>query len=98
MGLRLIAGVPFGRQMEPARNAVTMGMMLVYAMAVAIGVGIQYVLFRSALAVVIVTIIVGAGAWLLTRVTLRNFATRMRSSLKPDTSGSMFRYAYTDSE
>ena len=96
VGLRLIAGVPFGRQMEPARNAVTMGMMLVYAMAVAIGVGIQYVLFRSAVAVVIVTIIVGAGAWLLTRVTLRNFATRMRSSLNPETPGSMFRYAYTD--
>lgn len=92
LGLRMIAGVPFGRQMEPTRNALSMGAMLVLFMAVAVAVGIQYVLFRWVAAVVGVTIAVAVGAGLLTSITLEDFATRMRESLKPDTPGSLFRY------
>ena len=51
VGLRLITGVPFGRQMDPARNALTMGAILVAFMAAGIAVGIQYVLFRWVAAV-----------------------------------------------
>ena len=37
----------------------------------------QYVVFRSVAAVVAVTIVVGAGAWFVTGVTLRGFAARI---------------------
>ena len=98
VGLRLIAGVPFGKQTAPARGAVTMGLLLVHAMVVAVAVGIQYVLFRSVAAVVVVTLVVAVGACFLTRVTLGHFAARMRAGLIPDTPGSLFRFAYTDTE
>ncbi len=93
LGLRLIGGVPFGRPMDPIRNALTMGAMVVLFMAVAVVVGIQYVLFRWVAAVVGMTIAVAVGAGLLTSITLDDFATRMRESLKPDAPGSMFRYS-----
>ena len=96
VGLRLIGGVPFGRQMAPVRNALTMGMLMGFGLAVAVAVGIQYVLFRSYSAVVVATVVVGAGAWFVTRLSLGSFATRMRSSLKPGTPGALFDYAYTE--
>ena len=92
VGLRLIAGVPFGRQMEPARNTLTMGALMVLGMAVAVAVGIQYVLFRWVAAVIGMTIAVAVGAGLLTSITLDDFAKRMRDSLQPDNPGSLFRY------
>ncbi len=97
VGLRLIAGVPFGQQMDPARNALSMGALAVLFMAVGVAVGIQYVLFRWVAAVVGMTIAVAVGAGLLTSITLDDFATRMRESLKPAAPGSMFRYPSTPS-
>ncbi|MYD72143.1 MAG: hypothetical protein F4W89_15580 [Acidobacteria bacterium] len=91
VGLRLIGGVPFGKPMDPTRNALAMGAMLVFFMAAAVAVGIQYVLFRWIAAVVGMTIAVAVGAGFLTSITLDDFATRMRESLKPATPGSMFR-------
>lgn len=58
----------------------------------AVAVGIQYVLFRWVAAVVGVTIAVAVGAGLLTSITLEDFATRMRESLKPDAPRSLFRH------
>lgn len=92
VGLRLIGGVPFGQPMDPTRNALAMGAMLVFFMAAAVAVGIQYMLFRWVAAVVGITIAVAVGAGFLTSITLDDFAIRMRESLKPDTPGSMFRY------
>ena len=96
VGLRLITGVPFGRQTAPIRNAMTMGMFMAYALTLAVAIGIQYVLFRSVAAVIVATAVVGAGAWLVTRITLGGFATRMRTNLHPETPGSLFRFAYTE--
>ena len=93
VGLRLIGGVPFGRPMDPTRNALAMGAMLVFFMAAAVAVGIQYALFRWVAAVVGITIAVAVGAGFLTSITLDDFAKRMRDSLKPDTPGTMFRQA-----
>lgn len=92
VGLRLIAGVPFGSQMGPARNTLAMGALLVLGIAVAVAVGIQYVLFRWVAAVIGMTIAVAVGAGFLTSITLDDFAKRMRDSLQPDTPGSLFRY------
>ena len=74
VGLRLIDGVPFGKQAPPTRSAVGLGLMLVFFMAAGIAVGIQHLLFRSAAAVVLVTLVVGVGARFLTRAVLDDFA------------------------
>ncbi|MCY3729849.1 MAG: hypothetical protein OXF98_00775 [Rhodospirillaceae bacterium] len=96
--LRLIAGIPFGRQMQPSRQVATFGLFVVFFLAAAVAVGLQYVLFRSVAAVVVVTLVVGAGAYLVTRVTLGDLASRMRASLRPVASGSMFRFAHAEDE
>ena len=67
VGLKLVDGVPFGKQMQPDRNAVTLGIMLIYSIAVGIAIGIQYVLFRWFVAVVVLTLVVGLGTYFLTR-------------------------------
>ena len=81
VGLKLIDGVPFGKQMQPDRNAVTLGIMLIYSIAVGIAIGIQYVLFRWFVAVVVLTLVVGLGTYFLTRDTLVGFESRIRFQL-----------------
>ena len=81
MGLKLVDGVPFGKQMQPDRNAVTLGIMLIYSVAVGIAIGIQYVLFRWFVAVVVLTLVVGLGTYFLTRDTLAGFESRIRFQL-----------------
>ena len=92
VGLRLIDGVPFGKQAPPTRSAVGLGLMLVFFMAAGIAVGIQHLLFRSAAAVVLVTLVVGVGARFLTRAVLDDFASRIRLQLKLAASGSVLLY------
>lgn len=89
-GLRLIDGVPFGKQTPPTRSSMLFGMMMLYAVGLAVGVGIQYVLFRSVAAVVVATVVAGLGAYLVTRLTLTGFAARMLASLRTDAPGSLF--------
>ena len=81
VGLKLVDGVPFGKQMQPDRNAVTLGIMLIYSIAVGIAIGIQYVLFRWFVAVVVLTLVVGLGTYFLTRDTLASFESRIRFQL-----------------
>ncbi len=81
VGLKLIDGVPFGKQMPPDRNVVTLGIMLIYSIAVGIAIGIQYVIFLSLVAVVVLTLVVGLGTYFLTRVTLAGFESRIRFQL-----------------
>ena len=88
--LRLIDGVPFGKPTPPTRSSMLMGVMMLYALALAVGVGIQYVLFRSVAAVVVATLVAGLGAYFVTRLTLTGFAARMLASLRPDVPGSLF--------
>ena len=94
----LHAGIPFGRQMEPSRQVATFGLFLVFFLAVSVAVGLQYLLFRSVAAVVVVTLVIGAGAYFLTRATLGDFASRMQVGLRPVASGSMFRFAHVEDE
>ena len=54
-----------------------------------IAVGIQYLLFRSAVAVALVTLIVGVGARFLTRAVVADFAARIRLQLQRAASGSV---------
>ncbi len=92
VGLRLIKGMPFSKKAEPTASAVGLGFMLVFFMAAGIAVGIQYLLFRSTVAVVLVTVIVGAGARFLTRAVLDDYAARIRLQLREAASGSMLLY------
>ena len=92
VGLRLIDGVPFGKQAPPTRSAVGLGLMLVFFMAAGIAVGIQHLLFRSAAAVALVTLVVGVGTRFLTRAVLDDFAARIRLQLKLAASGSLLLY------
>ena len=92
VGLRLIDGVPFGKQAPPTRSAVGLGLMLVFFMAAGIAVGIQHLLFRSWAAVALVTLVVGVGARFLTRAVLDDYAARIRLQLKLAASGSLLLY------
>ena len=92
VGLRLIDGVPFGKQAPPTRSAVGLGLMLVFFMAAGIAVGIQHLLFRSWAAVALVTLVVGVGARFLTRAVLDDYAARIRLQLKLAASGSVLLY------
>ena len=83
VGLRLIDGLPFGKQTPPARQVVTLAMTMIYLFVVSVAIGIQYLVFRSVVAVAAVTIIVSAGAFFLTKATLSDFESRIRLSLKP---------------
>ncbi len=89
VGLRLIDGVPFGKQAPPTRSAVGLGLMLVFFMAAGIAVGIQHLLFRSWAAVALVTLVGGVGARFLTRAVLDDYAARIRLQLKLAASGSL---------
>ena len=91
VGLRLIDGVPFGKQTPPTRKVVTLGMTLGYLVVLGIAIGIQYLLFRSIVAVIVVIFVAGLGAYSLNRAGLADFESRIRFNLKPGASGSMFR-------
>lgn len=89
VGVRLIKGMPFGKQAAPSRSAAEFVRMMIFVMAAGVAVGIQYLLFRSAAAVVLVTLIVGAGARFLTRAVLDDYAARILLQLKRAASGSV---------
>ena len=95
--LRLIDGLPFGRPPR-ARISLAAGAFLAVMLPGFVVVGIQLLLFRSAVAVAVATLVVAAAAWLLARVTLPGLAARIRSSLHHEPSGSMFRFAYADDD
>ena len=92
VGLRLIDGVPFGKQPAPTRSVVGLGLMLVFFMAAGVAFGVQHLLFRSAVAVALVTLVTGAGARFLTATVLDDFAARIRLQLQQAASGSVLLY------
>ena len=99
LGLRLVNGVPFGKQTPSPAADFTMGLWRwLYAVVLAVAIGIQYLLFRSVAAVVVSTVVVGVGTYFLTRAGIVRVASRMRSSLSRAASGSMFRYVYEEAE
>ena len=91
VGLRLIEGVPFGKQSPPVQSVVTIGMTLVHLAVMGIAIGIQYLLFRSEVAVFALILVAGLGAYFLNKEGLTRFESRIRANLKPRASGSIFR-------
>ena len=98
LGLRLVHGIPFGKQTPSAAGGRTVDLLLIYPVILGMAIGIQYVLFRSVAAVVVSTVVVGVGTYYLTRPALARFASRMRSNLSPAAPGSMFRHVYEEAE
>jgi hypothetical protein len=82
MELRLIDGVPFSKQPVVSPGIYFMGIMMGGALAIGVAVAIQYLLiFRSALVVAVVTALLAAIAWFVTRASLQSFAVAMRYNL-----------------
>ena len=80
--LRLIEGVPFGKQAEPTRAPASMLLVIVGGGAIALAVGIQhFVLFRSPALVALATAVVSVAAYYLTRSSLRAFEASIRYNL-----------------
>jgi hypothetical protein len=80
--LRLVNGIPFGRQVDPSRGAYMLPLMIVGSLAMAAAVGVQYFLiFRSRMAVALVTIALAAPVYYLTRSSLRAFEVVIRYRL-----------------
>ena len=89
--LRLTDGLPFGRPSPATRTSVPIWLGIAVFIVAAIAVGMQVLLFRAAVAVGAVTLLVAASAYLLARVTLPGLASRIQSSLHRAPSGTMFR-------
>jgi len=80
--MRLIEGMPFSKQPDASRNPFILPMMLLGGVVMAIAVGLQYFLvFRSPLVVMAVTLALTAAAWLVTRSSLEAFEVNIRFHL-----------------
>ena len=80
--LRLVEGVPFSKQVETSRGMFMLPLMMAGGFCIAIAVGLQYFLiFRSAAAVAVATVVVGSAAYILTRDALKAFEDSMRYHL-----------------
>lgn len=82
VALGRIDGAPFSKQVDPARSATLLPLMLAGGLAAVIVVALQYFLvFRSPGTAVMVTAVVGASAYFLTRSLLGTFETSIRYNL-----------------
>jgi hypothetical protein len=83
--IRLVEGVPFGRQFEAKRQQELLPVIFVGLLVTAIVVAAQhYLLFRSPVYVATATAVAAAGAWWLTRRSLAEFADAIRFQLETD--------------
>ena len=85
--LRLICGIPFGRQFEQNRMLFTMPLQILHFFGTLIAIILQHVLFRSDAAVVATTLLVGGAAYYMTRWSLTAFEASIRYHLKLDSFG-----------
>ena len=85
--LRLVCGIPFGRQFEQNRMLLTVPLAILIMFGAGIAVALQYVLFRSGVAVVAATMLVGGAAYYMTRWSLTAFEASIRYHLKLDSFG-----------
>jgi hypothetical protein len=81
LALRLIEEIPFTRQADASRGSLTLPLMLGGGLAMAIAVGLQYLLFRSASLVVILTLVPGIAAFVSARLSMGAPAASMRYHL-----------------
>ena len=98
IGLRLIDGIPFGKQPNPSRAAGMQFGMIVTLILVGIAVAIQYLIFRSYIAVEILIPILWGGAHLLTRNSLRSFDLSIRHNLALESGASKLLYTEVETE
>ena len=91
--IRLIHGVPFGKQLQANRSAIMFPVLLLFAACAGIVVAFQYFLiFRFPLAVLVTTVLVAAAAWLGTRGSLGALEGAMRHQLATLSSESTLLY------
>lgn len=91
--LRLVEQIPFSRQLDAGRSAVSMPIMIVAGLVVAAVAAVQYfVLFRSPVAVGAVTLVIAFAAWAAARNSIRTLAADIRFQLSTasDESGSLY--------
>jgi hypothetical protein len=83
IALRGIDGIPFGKQAAPVKDAAGQGFvkLVVFLIASAAAVGIQYLLFRSVVAVTIAIVVLTPVAYFLTQWSLRTLQTAIRHHL-----------------
>jgi hypothetical protein len=82
LDLQRIDGAPFSKQVDPARGATLLPLMMATSMAMAGAVALQYFLvFRSPGVVVIVTVVLASAAYFLTRGSLDALETSIRHNL-----------------
>ena len=80
--LKLIDGLPFGKQAETSRNPFMIGAVVLGGIVISIVVGLQYFLvFRWRVMVLMVTLAVAAGAYFVTRNSLHVFEVSIRYHL-----------------
>jgi hypothetical protein len=79
--LRLIEAAPFSKQADASRGATMMPVMVVGVLCVALAVGVQWVLFHSAAAVLVATMGLAVTAWFVTRSSLAAYAIAIRYEL-----------------
>jgi hypothetical protein len=80
--LRLIDGVPFGKQLQSNRAYFAFGIFVLFMMSAGIWTAIQYLLlFRSQWTAAAAALVLGAAAWLAARRSLGAFETAMRHGL-----------------
>jgi len=79
LGLRSIDGVPFGKQASPSqtRSGKAFVRIITSIAGAGTGIGIQYLLYRSAVAVWIATVVLASVAYVLTRKCLHDFYVAM---------------------
>ena len=82
--LRLIEGIPFGRQFDQNRILRKLAWTILGGFVMATAVGLQYVLFMSGVAVAAATLLVGGAAYYMTRRSLNFFEASIRHHLKLD--------------
>ncbi len=87
LSLRLICGIPFGRLFEQNRMLFTMPLAILSMFGAGIAVVLQYILFRSGVAVVAATLLVGGAAYYMTRWSLTAVEGSIRYNLKLDSLG-----------
>src|SRR5262249_24063622 len=97
-GLRAIDGVPFGKQITPDGN--TQGQegfrVLIFMFLSLVAVAVQYLIFRSPVAVVVATIALVVSAVVLTRLAVRSLETAIRHHLGNISLTSSMLYAEID--
>jgi hypothetical protein len=95
-GLNRIDGVPFGKQVNPSPAAGMQLEMLLTILLVGIALGIQWLIFRSHLGVAVLTPIICAVAYILTRLSLSRFDLSIRHNLAVESGAS--KLLYTEAE